>query len=241
MTILYGWGPMFGAPSPSPFVLKCDMQLQMFGAPFERAIADLDSVPKHKAPYVEDDGRIIEDSTFIRFYFEQKLGADLDSGLSFAERGAAWGLERMLEDRLAMIMAHERWLVDANFEKGPRLFFMDAPEPARTALCKEVREQLHTMMVRHGIGRHSREERMLLAERDISAVAAVLGDKPYLFGDTPSAVDASAFGVLSSCATPFFDTPLSGLVLEHANLRSYLQRLEARYFADVSWPTAMAA
>lgn len=209
MTVLYGWGPMFGAPSPSPFVIKSDMQLQMLGVPFKRAIADLEAVPKHKAPYVEDDGRIIEDSTFIRLYFEQKLGADLDAGLSFAERGAAWGLERLLEDRLTMIMAYERWLVDANFERGPRLFFMGVPEPGRTALCKEVREQLHTMMVRHGIGRHSREERLLLAERDISAVAAVLGDKPYLFGDAPTAVDGAAFGVLSSCATPFFDTPLS--------------------------------
>ena len=240
MTVLYGWGPMFGAPSPSPFVIKCDMQLQMLGVRFTRAIADLDSVPKHKAPYVEDEGRIIEDSTFIRLYFEQKLGDDLDDGLSLAERGAAWGLERMLEDRLSMIMAHERWLVDANFEKGPRQFFQGVPEPAQSALCKDVREQLHTMMVRHGVGRHSREERMLLAERDISAVAAVLGDKPYLFGDTPKAVDAAAFGVLRSCATPFFDTPLSGLVFEHANLAAYLNRIEALYFAQRDWP-AMAA
>jgi glutathione S-transferase len=240
MTTLYGWGSMFGAPSPSPFVIKCDMQLQMLGVPFERAIADLESVPKHKAPYVEDDGRIIEDSTFIRLYFEQKLGVDLDHGLTLAERGAAWGIERMLEDRLNMIMTHERWMVDENFSKGPRLFFMGVPEPQHTALCKEVREQLHTMMIRHGIGRHSREERMLLAERDISAVAAVLGDKPYLFGDKPSAVDAAAFGVLSSCATPFFETPLSGLVREHANLSDYLDRVEQRFFSEVRWP-AMAA
>lgn len=240
MTTLYGWGPMFGAPSPSPFVIKCDMQLQMFGVPFARALADLEQVPKHKAPYVEDDGRIIEDSTFIRLYFEQKLGKDLDEGLSLAERGAAWGLERMLEDRLSMIMAYERWLVDANFDKGPRNFFMAVPEPARAAMCNDVREQLQTMMIRHGIGRHSRDERMLLAARDISAVAAVLGDKPYLFGDTPKAVDAAAFGVLSSCATPFFDTPLTGLVREHANLDAYLRRIEERYFAETLWP-AMAA
>jgi glutathione S-transferase len=240
MTVLYGWGPMFGVPSPSPFVLKCDMQLQLLGVSFARAIADLESVPKHKAPYVEDGGRIIEDSTFIRLYFEAKLGKDLDEGLSPAERGAAWGLERMLEDRLTMIMVHERWLDDANFDKGPRQFFNAVPEPARAALCKDLRDQLHTMMVRHGIGRHTRQERMLLAERDISAVAAALGDKPYLFGGTPTAVDAAAFGVLSSCATPFFETPLTGLVHEHANLVSYLRRIEDSFFAEVSWP-AMAA
>jgi glutathione S-transferase len=238
MTTLYGFGPAFGVPSPSPFVLKCDMQMQMLAVPFERAIADLESVPKHKAPYVEDEGRIIEDSTFIRFHFEQKQGLDLDDGLTLAERGAAWGLERMLEDRLAMIMVHERWLEDVNFERGPRQFFMRVPESAREAVCKDVRDQLRTMMVRHGVGRHSRTERMLLAARDISAVAAVLGEKAYLFGDKPSAVDAAAFGVLSSCAASLFDTPLTGLVREHANLLSYLDRMEVRYFANVSWPMA---
>lgn len=238
MTTLYGFGPAFGLPSPSPFVLKCDMQLQMFGLPFQRAIADLEAVPKHKAPYVEDEGRIIEDSTFIRLYFEQKLGIDLDAGLSLADRGAAWGLERMLEDRLSMIMVHERWLEDANFERGPRQFFMRVPEAAREAVCKDVREQLRTMMVRHGLGRHSREERLLLAARDISAVAAVLGGKAFLFGERPAAVDAAASGVLASCATTFFDSPLSALVREHANLVSYLDRVEQRYFANSPWPMA---
>jgi hypothetical protein len=49
---------MFGAPSPSPYVIKCDMQLQMLGVNFTRAIADLEAVSKHKAPYVKDDGQI---------------------------------------------------------------------------------------------------------------------------------------------------------------------------------------
>ena len=81
---------------------------------------------------------------------------------------------------------------------------------------------------------------MLLAERDISAVAAVLGDNAYLFGDKPSAVDATAFGILGACATPFFETPLSGLVHEHANLVDFLNRIERRFFSEISWP-AMAA
>ena len=31
MTTLFGWGPMFDCPSPSPFVMKSDIQLQMLG------------------------------------------------------------------------------------------------------------------------------------------------------------------------------------------------------------------
>jgi len=178
MTTLYGWGPMFDSPSPSPFVMKTDIQLQMLGVTFDRAIANLESVAKNKAPYVEDDGAIIEDSSFIRFHFERKLGKDLDEGLTQAQRGQAWAVERMLEDRLNLIMVHERWLDDANFNKGPRMFFMGVPEAARQQVCDGARNDLKAMMQGHGIGRHSREERMQLAGRDIAAVAAMLGDQP---------------------------------------------------------------
>ena len=44
MITLYGWGPMFDCPSPSPFVMKADIQLQMLGVDFDRAIADLSLV-----------------------------------------------------------------------------------------------------------------------------------------------------------------------------------------------------
>ena len=57
MITLFGWGPMFDCPSPSPYVMKSDIQLQMLGVDFDRAIADLDAVPKHKAPYVMDGDR----------------------------------------------------------------------------------------------------------------------------------------------------------------------------------------
>lgn len=240
MTTLFGWGPMFGVPGPSPYVLKADVQLQMLGVPFARATADLESVTKHKAPYVEDDGRIIEDSTFIRRHFEKKLGKDLDAGLTPAERGAAWALERLLEDRLAMIVVSERWLDDANFARGPALFFMGVPEPMREQVMGETRARIADMHLAHGIGRHTREERMMLAEWDVAAVAHSLGEKPYLFGRAPTAVDAVAYGVLASCATTHFDTRLTEIVRQHANLMDFIGRIEARFFAEANWP-AMAA
>ena len=240
MTTLYGWGPMFGLPGPSPFVMKADIQLQMLGVPFERQVADLESVSKHKAPYVEDDGEIIQDSTFIRMHFEQKLGRDLNEGLSDEQRACAWAMERLLEDRLVLALASERWLVDENFYKGPAMFFMDVPEPARQQVMDQVRRDIREAQTGQGWLRHSREERMMLAERDIAAVSTLLGEKDFMFGEEPSALDAAAFGVVASCGTPFFDTPLVGIVDKFGNLRAYLDRMQARYFAETTWP-AMAA
>lgn len=234
---LFGWGPLFGVRGPSPFVLKAEIQLQLLGVEFTRAIADLDTVKKHKAPYVKlDDGSIIEDSTFIRFHFERALGKDLDRGLSAEQRAAAWGLERMFEDRLSFIMAHERWLVPENFKRGPAIFFARVPEAARASVIEGVLDDLAKRQHSQGLGRHSREERMTLAARDITAAARQLGDKRYMFGDRPTALDAAAFGVLTACAAPIFDTELIGLVHEHENLRGYLGRMEAEFFRDGDWP-----
>jgi glutathione S-transferase len=237
-TTLYGWGPMFNLPGPSPFVLKTDIQLQMLGVSFERAIADLESVKKHKAPYVKDGEQTIEDSTFIRSHFETKLGRSLDASLSSEERAVAWAVERLLEDRLSFIMAQERWLEADNFNRGPAKFFAAVPQAMRGQVCEQVLGELRSMLVRHGIGRHTRAERMELAGRDIAAVAALLGNKPFVCGEVPTAVDAATFGVLASCGTRFFDSPLPDLVDAHPMLRPYLKRMEARFFTQVSWPSA---
>jgi glutathione S-transferase len=90
------------------------------------------------------------------------------------------------------------------------------------------------MLHRHGIGRHSRDERMALAARDIAAVSTLLGDKPFLFGDCPSAVDAAAFGELASCGTRFFDSKLPSIIDAHPNLRQYLARMDTLYFSHVT-------
>ena len=77
---------------------------------------------------------------------------------------------------------------------------------------------------------------MQLAAWDLEAIASQLAGQDYLFGDHPTAADASVSAVLISAATEFFDTPLSGLVRGHGNLVDYMDRMKARYFAKNLWP-----
>lgn len=235
-TTLYGWGRMFDLPSPSPFVMKTDIQLQMLGVNFDRAIADLESVNKHKAPYVLDDGVLVQDSTFIRWHFEKKLGIDLDEGLSPAQRGTAWVLEKMLEHRLTSIMVCERWLIDENFERGPRQFFAGVPQAMREAVIQQVRADLSKTMHGSGFSRFSRQELMQMARADIAAVAAMLGDQPYFGGPSPRAVDAAGLSVLAGCATRFFVSELPDIIHSHANLVAYIERMQQRFFSEDRWP-----
>ena len=63
MVTLYTFGPGFGLPDPSPFVMKAEILLKMAGLPFRTDTTGFRKAPKGKLPYIEDDGERIADST----------------------------------------------------------------------------------------------------------------------------------------------------------------------------------
>ena len=158
MIKLATFGPGFGLPDPSPFVVKADVLLQLSGLPYERMAGNLRKAPKGKLPYIDDDGAVIPDSTFIRLHLENKYGVDFDRGLSPQQRGAAWAVEKMLEDQFYWIIINERWLDDANFAKGPAVFFQPIPAPIRGFVVRSVRKGLRRTVHGHGLGRHAQAD-----------------------------------------------------------------------------------
>ena len=226
MITLFGFGPAFGLPDPSPFVMKTEVQLKMAGLPFKRERRGPQAAPKGKIPFIEDDGVVIGDSTFIRRHIEVAHGVDFDSQLSEAQKASAWAVERMLEDHLYWAILHARWMDDANFAKGPAHFFDGAPDGVREA----ARERSRVALASHGLGRHTSGEVLYLGTCSLQSLAGVLGTKPYLMGDEPCGADATAFAMVAGVLTPFFETPLRTAALGHANLVSYVQRMMQRYY-----------
>ena len=68
MITLYGFGPAFGLPDPSPFVIKVEVLLKMAGLEFRTDANGFRKAPKRKLPYIDDGGTIVADSTFIRWH-----------------------------------------------------------------------------------------------------------------------------------------------------------------------------
>jgi len=234
--VLFGSNPGFGLPEASPFVIKADVQLQMAGLAYRKAPGTPPQAPKGKIPWLEDGDQTVCDSTFIRDHLERRYGVDLDEGLDARQRAESWAIERMLEDHLYWAMVWFRWIDPDNFAKGPAHFADSAPEPARAALREEFYARRLADLRSHGLGRHTPAQIADLGARSLHALSVLLGDKPYLLRDRPSAVDAFAFGVLASILTPFFDSPLREAALGHPNLVAYTERLMAQYY-----PTAGAA
>jgi glutathione S-transferase len=228
---LYGFGPGFGLPEVSPFVTKTEVQLKMAALPYIKEPARPDASPKGQLPFIADKGVLVADSTFIRAHIEKAHGFDFDAGLDACQRAGAWALERMIENHLNSAMVYARWLLPENFAKGPSHFFDAAPPGAREQALGRVTETMKAQ----GIARHAPPETVELGDRSLNALSALLGDKPYLMGDRPAGVDATAFGELAAILTPFFDSPLRRRAMDYANLVAYTARLMKRYYPDHPW------
>ncbi|KUO55338.1 MAG: glutathione S-transferase [Alphaproteobacteria bacterium BRH_c36] len=241
MRTLYVFGPHFGLPDASPFCTKAMVLLKMAGLDYETAICDPRKAPKKKGPYLIDDGGTIADTAFIRWHIEKKYGYDFEYGLSAEQRGIAWAVEKLCEDNIYFATLHERWLVDGNFNAGPRVFFEAIPEPLRFAVIAMVRRQVKRDLWGQGLGRHSRAELVRIGNRGIEAISQVLGDKPFLMGDTPKGVDAMAFATVAGTLCERFETGMLAFAQRRANLVAYRDRCMALWFPEMAGISVQAA
>ena len=223
--------PAFGEPSASPFVVKAMCLLQMAGVEWQASgKGDPRKAPKGKLPLLIDGETLIPDSEEIRSYLEQKYNVDFDQGLTSEQRATSRAVIRMMDEHLYFIVVHERWLNDANWEIAREVFFGMIPKLLRGLITSKLRKKVRDSMAAQGIGRHSDAERVARADEDIPAAMALLGGKPFIFGDTPTAADASAAPMIGAIATLPTDTPLRKRVVEDADLMAYLARVKAAVY-----------
>jgi glutathione S-transferase len=238
MITLHGSTPKFGLPSASPFVSKAEILLKMAGVPYTHIDGNFSKAPKGKIPFIEDDGQLLGDSTFIRQHLERRHGGLFDKGLSDADKAIAGAFEKLCEDHLYWAIVHERWMIKHNFDKGPRTFFESVPAPLRPIVVAMIHRQVARNLKGQGFGRHTREEILELANRDVNAIAAFLAEKPFLMGPDPCGADASVWSTVASVLCPFFDTPLRTHAESHANLIAYRDRGMQRWFPDLPKATS---
>jgi len=239
--ILYCGGPGFGLPEQSPYSMKAEVQLQLMGLPYRKVPARPDQGPKGQIPFIDDNGREVGDTTFIRAWLEQSYGVDLDEGLTAGERAQAWAIERMLENQLGWCGTWFRFMDDANFARGPARWFDTAPAEAREELRAQLQLNVAHTLRAVGVGRHLEAEIIALGTKSLQALSVLLGHKAFLFGDRPTGTDATAFAVCAAILTPYFDSPLRRKAEGFGNLVAYVDRGMAWFYPDFGWNLAEAA
>jgi glutathione S-transferase len=230
MITLYSFGPAFGLPDSSPFVTKVETLLKMAKLLYRTDTAGTSRAPKGKLPYIDDDGVVVPDSTFIRWHLEKKYRIDFDLGLDAVQKATAWTFEKMVEEQLYWILMHDRWMIDGNFRRGPARSFGKVRAPLRPLVTAMFRRKVRVALQAQGIGRHSQAEILALGTRSIHALADFLGDKPFFMGGEPTGADATMFAFVCAVLCPYFDSRLRGAAERHENLRRYVGRMTALYY-----------
>ena len=230
MITLFVFGEFFGLPDASPFVMKAEMLLKLAGLPYQKNAKGFGKAPKGKLPFIDDDGMIIADSTLIRMHLERKYSIEFDRALGERERGIAWSIDKMLEDHLYWALVYWRWMIDANFDRGPRNFFKRAPAIIRPFVVRMVRKNVRARLHGHGLGRHSEAEMTALASRALDALAQILGDNRYLMGSAPCGADATAFAFVANVLTTTFESPLQAKAASLPALVAYRDRMLAEFY-----------
>jgi glutathione S-transferase len=228
---VFTFGPAYGLPTVGPFGLKLVACLTMLGVPFELVEEnDASKGPKRKSPWIEHEGTRLGDTELILRYVESTFGVALDRHLSPTERAQGHALRRMLEEHFHQVFEYELILHDEGWRTTMRPILARAmPAVVVSFVGPMFRRSMRKHLYERGIARHSDEEILAFGKADLDALAAALGDKPWLLGDVPAMVDASAFGLLASSIATRLPTPVCRYAQEHPALVAYVERAKERF------------
>ncbi len=222
----------WGLVSVSPFCLKLDAFLRMAGIAHESITTPNPfGGPKKKAPWIDYKGSKLGDSTLIIDFLKHEFDVDPDAHLNAQQRGTAVAIQRLIEENLYWAMVYDRWARDENWPVLKNTVLGSIPTPVRTILAPLARRDVKKQLAGHGLGLHSPEDIEAIAAKDIGALAELLGEQTWFFGDRISMTDATVYSLLANIALVEFASPIKAMIQSHPDLAGWLER-----FRDEIYP-----
>lgn len=232
MIKLYQFEPIWGLPNASAFCMKLETYLKMANIPYETIIVNSPSKgPKAKLPFIEDENKKLGDSELIIEYLKKKYGDSLDSHLTAKQKAIALSVRHLVEDHLYWILVYSRWAEPTTWGDIKKSFFGNLPPVLRNIVPDLVRKRFLSALYRQGIGRHSREEIYEFGKQDITAIANLLGDQDFFFGDQPTSIDAVLYAFLANTILVPFESVLKMHAKNYPQLEAYCTRMKERYYS----------
>ncbi len=224
----------FGVPNASPFCVKLELWLRLAGIDYtvEEKIMPT-SAPKKKIPYIVENDAPMGDSNLIMEHLSRMRGVDLDQGLSDVERAQDRALWAMLDERLYWYIVFDRWLGEG-WPQVERAFFGRMLPVVRPLMARFARRAVRRQLWEQGTGRHTEAEVSRMAHADIGTLATLVGEGPYIHGDTVRTIDAVAYAYAVNLTRIDLDTAMTRAARTHANLVAYVERITDTYFSDLA-------
>lgn len=236
MITLYQGPAAWGIPNISPFCVKLETWLRMAGLPYQTRLSEPRGAPKGKIPYVDIDGRKMGDSQLIIEHLQRVHGDKLDAHLTPEARARGHAIRRMIEEGTFWMLAYTRWGEDEGLAVIRPIFLKLLPPVIGGAVFNIIRRDVQRRGRAQGTFRHTREEMYEMGKADLSALATLLGDQPFMLGPEPSSVDATVYAFVLDFLRFPADLPLKRHVEAQPNLVAYCERMRQRYYADWTPP-----
>lgn len=228
--ILHQHPPSNNVPSFLPASLKLETFLRMHKIPYENKYVQKIGSDKVKLPFIEYQGDKVQDANFCIKYLNNKFELNPDAHLTEEQRAIAHAFSTMAEENTYWSLAYYRW-VD-NFNETKKYYSNLAP------VVKDVRPKLDQSkcikcMQAHGIGKHTKDEIYGIAEADLRAISAFLGEKEFFMDGEPCVIDCTMFGLLASIIDGAPESPQAKLIKEEMkNLEKFCDTMKLNYWLD---------
>ncbi|KAL3090012.1 hypothetical protein niasHS_006464 [Heterodera schachtii] len=225
--------------SPSPFALKLETFLRMNDIKYHNVSNEFSKAsPKGQIPFIELNGQQFSDSSFCIEKLRTAFNLSIDAHLNSNERAQLRAFSALIEESLFRCLQYDRskdygWL--ATDDKGISSHLKGIHKFAfQKLIIKQLQSRIKKTLHAQGYGRHTQEEIEEIAKKDLMALSTLLGDKPFLFGETATTLDATLFGHLAQ----FTDAPLkmdslkAFIETSTPNLAAFVKRMKERYWPD---------
>lgn len=133
----------------------------------------------------------------------------------------------MTEEHMYFHQALDRWENPETWAIIRDTYFAQIPKLLRGVITSGLRKTFLKGMKAQGLGRLTPKERMARLEPDLQAISVRLTQTPFLFGDHPTAADASVGAMLFAMRCTPTETLLKQRVHSDAILSSYVDRVHA--------------
>jgi len=237
MINLHGFGPNLGLMDASPFVVKADVFLKMSALEYKNVsgMRNMKKAPKGKLPYIsiEESNQtiLVSDSQAIIDYLTKKYELQLDSHLTAEQKAQAYLMTKSLDENLYWCLLYCRWNLEETWSTVNKAFFSKMPFWLRTVVPPLYRRTVKKSLYAQGMGRHSYDEVTDIADKSFKALADILAEQKYFFGDSPCSFDATAYAFLCQFITGQCPNKLNDKAQSYDNLVQFCHRIQQQYYA----------
>jgi glutathione S-transferase len=156
----------------------------------------------------------------------------LDAGLNSEQKAIGLAWRRTFEEHFHQVLEWELFEHPAGAAYIRKSMLANMPPLIGPLVFSMLSSHLRKQLYARGLARHAPDIIGAKGRADIDALAAFLGDKPFLLGQQPSTADTAVFGLLAPMVYWPMQTPVASYVKSVSNVANYCDRMRGRCFTS---------